>query len=92
MKILFIRPYNPFVEDSASANRYFSLIKGLLKLGVNVELIITDVWIKSNEIAINHELCAYPNLFLRYLQFYPNYKKTYLDYMYTSLNVSCLFI
>lgn len=75
MKILFNRPYNPFVEDSASANRYSSLIKGLLKLGVNVELIITDGLIKSNEIAINRELGTYPNLVLRYLHFYPNCKK-----------------
>jgi hypothetical protein len=75
MKILFIRPYNPFAEDSASANRYSSLIKGLLKLGVNIELIITDGRIKSNEIAINRELGVYPNLVLRYLHFYPNYKK-----------------
>ncbi len=49
MKIVFIRPLNPFYESSASANRYEGLIKGLVELGVNIEIVVTDGYCSFNE-------------------------------------------
>ncbi len=49
MKIIFIRPLNPFYESSASANRYEGLIKGLAELGVNIEIVVTDGYCSFNE-------------------------------------------
>lgn len=42
MKLIFIRNLNPFYESSAPANRYEGLLRGLIDLGVEVTLIVTD--------------------------------------------------
>jgi glycosyltransferase involved in cell wall biosynthesis len=41
MKLLIILSHNPYFESSASANRWLSLIEGLLVLGVNITLLFT---------------------------------------------------
>ena len=40
MKIIIIIAYNPWRQSSASANRWLTLIEGLKKLGLEVELLI----------------------------------------------------
>lgn len=49
LKILFIREHNPFYENSASANRYSGLIKGLALQGVMVTMIITGGYCNIKE-------------------------------------------
>lgn len=41
MKLIIITKTNPFFENSASANRWRTLIEGLLHLNVRIELLIT---------------------------------------------------
>lgn len=41
MKILAILPFNPFYQNSASANRWLTLIEGLKDLKVDITLLIT---------------------------------------------------
>ena len=39
MKILAIRESNPFIQSSASANRFLSIIQGLKKNDVKIDLL-----------------------------------------------------
>lgn len=41
MKIIILVPFNPFFENSASANRILTLIQGLSNLGIALKIIIT---------------------------------------------------
>lgn len=41
MKILFIRTLNPFFENSADANRFSGLLKGLMERGAEVTILVT---------------------------------------------------
>ena len=50
MKILLLRQYNPYVENSASANRFRGLIEGLCHEGHSVTIGVTGGFIKCNEI------------------------------------------
>ncbi|MDO9154793.1 MAG: glycosyltransferase family 4 protein [Paludibacter sp.] len=49
MKILLLRPLNPFFESSASGNRFAGIIDGLLKQGVKVTLVVTGGYNDVNE-------------------------------------------
>lgn len=83
MKITFIRNLNPFYESTAPANRYEGLLRGLVELGVEVTLIITDGFGSKKEYDDYKNKCTnnackvhylfsafYDNIWLRRLNIY----------------------
>lgn len=66
MKILFIRSLNPFYENSASANRFAGLLKGLLENNVQVIMVITGGYSNLQEYKIGGKMKQYPNLEVYY--------------------------
>lgn len=49
MVLIALRTHNPFFLNSASANRFLGLIKGLSALGVKTEILITEGYLSSEE-------------------------------------------
>ena len=50
MNILLLRPFNPYIENGASSNRFRGLIEGLCREGNSVTIGVIGGLLKSNEI------------------------------------------
>lgn len=66
MNVLLIKETNPFFENSASANRYAGLIKGLLTNNINVVLLITGGYNNIDEFKKNGYRFHNNNLTIQY--------------------------
>lgn len=73
MHILLIRNLNPFYENSADANRFIGIIKGLLRNGIKVTMLITDGYGSKSEIKTNGTVIQYPDLYVYYTRNLRNY-------------------
>ena len=68
IKLLFIRSSNPFVESSASANRYSGLLKYLAVKGVNITVLVTAEYQNLSEFH-NHKNHKLSNIQFKYLAY-----------------------
>jgi glycosyltransferase involved in cell wall biosynthesis len=69
MKIIIIIKINPFFENSASANRWRTLIEGLAGLGVVFELLITGGYTNIKEFSESARIGSYKGINFYYLAF-----------------------
>ena len=67
MKIILIRPQNPFFDSSASGNRYASLVEGLIQWGVQVTVIVTGGYNNPQEKKILTKKSTYKSIEFLYL-------------------------
>ncbi|GHT65444.1 hypothetical protein AGMMS50239_25370 [Bacteroidia bacterium] len=66
MEIVLIRGLNPYFESSASANRYTSIIDGLIRNGANVTLIVTNGYNNISEFKLSGIKAPNSNLNIKY--------------------------
>ncbi len=66
MHILFIKSFNPFYENGASANRFAGLIKGLLNHDIKITMLITGGYNNFNEFKLKGLVHGYNNLTVYY--------------------------
>lgn len=66
MNILFIRTQNPFFENSADANRFSGLLKGLMERNVKVTILVTRGYNNWKEYKQNGIPAGYSNLNVNY--------------------------
>lgn len=67
MKIAIIIENNPFIQSSASANRWLTLIEGLVNLGSKVEIFIYGGYSSLNELNKWHKKGKYNDISYNYV-------------------------
>ena len=66
MHILFIRKFNPFYENGASANRFAGLIRGLLEQDIKITMVITGGYSNLDEFKLKGVFPKYDNISVHY--------------------------
>jgi glycosyltransferase involved in cell wall biosynthesis len=69
LKVFIIIGLNPFYENTASANRWRTLIEGLNDLGVNIELLVSVGYNSWKEIKNTKDNKSIKGIGIRYLNF-----------------------